>query len=210
MVKEESEQQLIQRAFNGDEDAFAQLLWRSYDRLAAHIAPKLPDSLRRSVDVEDVLQETFTHAWRQMRNFLPTGSSSFYLWIRTIAERRLLDKIRAHRAAKRGGGRAPAASRISGSSSLAGTLLDLVATDENTPSGSAARREAERALFVALAGLKDDYQTVLKLRYLEGLPVERVASRMDRSHAAVHMLSKRAIKKLRKAMGSASHYLSQR
>ena len=85
-------------------------------------------------------------------------------------------------------------------------LLDLVAWDGTTPSGVAARQEAERALRVAIAGLKEDYQEVIRLRYMQELPVADVAARMNRTEGAVHMLCNRAIKKLREAMGRASKY----
>ena len=141
--------------------------------------------------------------------FRAARPNSFYPWLKTIAERKLYDKIRAHQTVKRGGGQA-AVSMVGSSSGSVVTLLELVANDEHTPSKSAARREAEVALHLAVAELKDDYQQVLRLRYLEGLPVTAVAAQMDRTDRAVHMLCSRAVKKLRKAMGRASKYLSSK
>ena len=209
MTKRTSELDLIALAATGDEQAVTQLLWNYHDRLAAHIARHLPGSLRRDVDAEDILQEALTDAWLKIRNFEPQGPNSFYPWIKTIADRRLVDKIRAQGAQKRGV-RAAAGSGKEGSSDSVARLLELTACDEHSPSGSVARRESERALRVALAGLNEDHQQVLRLRYLEEMPVAVVAAQMNRTDGAVHMLCNRAIKKLRDSMGRVSKYFGSK
>ena len=208
MTKRASELDLIALAVTGDEQAVTHLLWSCHDRLSAHIARGLTRALRRDVDAEDILQEVLTDAWLHIRGFKPQGSHSFYPWIKTIADRRLIDKVRAQGAKKRGV-RAVARSG-DGSTDFVATLLELTACDEHSPSSLVARREAERALHVALAGLKEDYQQVLRLRYLEGLPVAAVATQLDRTDGAVQMLCNRAIKKLQEAMGRVSKYFGNK
>ncbi len=209
LTSNDSQQHLMMRAIQGDDEAVIRLIWRYYDRLAAHISCKMPHSLRSSVDVEDILQECFTDAWLHMRSFQPHNANSFYQWIKTIAERKLLGKIRAHGRLKRGGGQHVATVAPTPSSSVQ-TLLDQLVHDEHTPSSSVARREAQRALLVAMAGLKADYHQVLCLRYLKGMSVADVAAQMNRTHRAVYMLSHRAMKELRQALGHASKYLSRK
>ncbi len=86
-------------------------------------------------------------------------------------------------------------------------LLDLVAVDVHTPSQSVASHEAVQ---VAMAGLKDDYREALHLRYITGLPVTEVASRMNRTDRAVQMLCHRGLQKLRAALDRSSAFLSKK
>ena len=49
--------------------------------------------------------------------------------------------------------------------------------------------------------LSDDAQTVLKLRFVEGLATKEIAQRMDRSDASVRVLLTRTVKKLQADVG---------
>ena len=206
MAERRFERQLISRTVAQDEHALTELLWNYYDRLAAHVAPQIPDWLQASVGVDDILQETFTVAWQKVSQFSPQGPDSFYQWLKTIAQRKLVDKIRTQRRAKRGGGQTGTREPATGWSESLLPLLEVLAGDGRTPSSEVAGHEAELELHCALIGLADNYQRVLQLRYLEGLTVAAVADRMNCSVGSVHMLASRAIKKLRKSMGSASRY----
>jgi RNA polymerase sigma-70 factor (ECF subfamily) len=89
-------------------------------------------------------------------------------------------------------------------------LVDLLSAREHSPSRSIARREAVRAVQVALAGLPEDYQRALRLRYFEGKSLEETARIMMRTTGAVRGLLDRAKEKLLAALGRASLYLSQK
>ena len=88
-------------------------------------------------------------------------------------------------------------------------LVDLVAGDWRSPSGSVAYREAERILAVALGNLKDDYRTAISMRYLQGKPIADIAKKLNRTERAVQMICNRSLKKLREALGRSSLYLSR-
>ncbi len=197
--------QLIERAVTGNRDAMTALLWNHYDRLSSHIGAQVPNDLKGRVDVEDILQDTFTTAWQKIDTLRQRDPDSFYYWIKTIAQHKLLDTLRAGRRVKRGGDALTMPMSNDSSSSLA-PLLDMIADDEGTPSSVVAGHEAEAELRLALTELSENYRTVLSLRYLEGLPVSAVATRMRCTEGAIHMLANRAIKKLRQTMGSASNY----
>jgi DNA-directed RNA polymerase specialized sigma24 family protein len=47
------------------------------------------------------------------------------------------------------------------------------------------------------------------MRYIEGVPAETVAERMNRTPSAVAMTSRRALEALRRALGRSSRYLSR-
>lgn len=208
MAEPSEESLLTTRAIAGDRAAFQELLLLHYDRLAARLAPSLRGDLQGTLGVEDVLQEAFAEAARRIGSFEPRGEGAFFGWLATIAEHRLIDLIRAARAAKRGGGQAAAGAAAD--ASTVADLLTLLAAHDHTPSRSVAGHEAIGALQAALAALKDDYRTVLHLRYFEGLSVEAAAARMSRTEPAIHMLCHRAIEQLRENLGSGSQFFSRK
>jgi RNA polymerase sigma-70 factor, ECF subfamily len=210
MSEDSAEQDLVVQAVAGDPSALERLLLAHYERLATHIAHRLPQNLRAVIAPEDVLQETFVCAFREIGRFTPREPSSFYNWLATIAEHRLSDLVKAQRAAKRGGGRVAVPPTVkSDAESLVG-LLELLCVSERTPSRSAAGHEAVGAVQVALAGLRDDYREVLRLRYIENLPAADIAQRMGRTEHAVHMLCHRALEELRAALGRSSQFLTRK
>ena len=84
----------------------------------------------------------------------------------------------------------------------------MLSDGRRTPGRSIARREAVRAVQVVIAGLPDDYQQAIRLRYFEGKSLAETAAAMDRSPGAVRGLIDRAKEKMRAALGRASLYLS--
>jgi DNA-directed RNA polymerase specialized sigma24 family protein len=161
-----TEQQLLDRAVAGDRSALERLLLAHYDRLAKVIDQKLPADLRSVVSTEDVLQETCFDAFRSVGSFHPSGPDAFPRWLFTIAEHRLLDLIKTHWSAKRGGARAPLTSAAGGGEQgPVVALLDLLAVDEHTPSRSVAGHEAEAAVLAASGQVKPEYAEALRMRY---------------------------------------------
>lgn len=209
MSPDAAEETLVQQAINGSAPALERLLLNHYDRLAAEISRKLPDDLRSLIAADDVLQETFVVAFREIHAFVPQGPGAFHAWLAAIAQHRLFDLVKAQRAAKRGGGRAALPAHAnSPDDSLVG-LLEVLNVQEHTPSRSVARREAVSAVQVGLAALKEDYREALRLRYIEGLTVAQVAARLGRSEHAVHMLCHRGLEQLHEVLGRSSQFFSR-
>lgn len=197
---------LVQRAIAGEPLALDRLLLDSYGKLLVRVDQQLPADLRSVIAPEDIIQETFSQAFRGIGSFRPDGEDAFYRWLTAIADNRVIDAVRAHKAAKRGGGRAAAVG--SGRSSVV-ALVNLLAVNEWTPSRSAGGHEASAAIQVALAGLKGEYREALELTYLEGLSVADTAARLGKTEAAIHKLCSRGLQALRESMGEAAKYLSR-
>ena len=166
----------IARAVAGDRAALEGLLLDCHDRLTAAVADGMPAELRRTASAEDILQEVYIDAFRRIGDFEPRGRGPFFAWLLAITRHKLLDAVKAHRAVRRGGGQAPI--RCTTDSVIG--LLEQLARHDHTPSRVAATHEAEAALRVALAELKDDYRKALQLRYLQGLSVAETAAAMGR------------------------------
>ena len=201
MIHENDEiREVISMATNGSDVAFTRLLFLHYDRLRGFVEPRIPAQLRRHIDPEDVLQETFTSAWRKVSDAQFSDEATFVAWLRTIANRKLLDQIRSQNRKKR---RNPVAKQTG---DWIEAILELVAGNDPSPSSLFSRKEAENTLRQAMNTLSVRHKQVLELRFIVGLPLASVAQQMNCSSAAVGMLTQRAIKKLRQSMGNESRF----
>ena len=209
MLDSETEHELVVQAQNGDEVALERLLLDSYDRLSRRLARKLPATLRGSISEEDILQQAFVSAFQSLDTFKPQGEHAFFRWLCTIAEHRLQDAIKAHRALKRGGGQVTGQGAGPGFEESVQQMIELLVSPKHTPSHSVARHEAAGAVERCLTDLKDDYRQALELRYRQGLPVAEIAQVMDKTPSAVHNLCHRGLRELYAAMGESTQYLSR-
>jgi RNA polymerase sigma-70 factor, ECF subfamily len=199
---------LLKAAVAGDRVATSALLMRYDAQLRRRLAQWIEPRFRAVLDVEDILQDTYIEVFRHIRNFEPAGDVAFQVWLVTIAQRRYLNARRGLLAAKRGAGRRAELAKNDASSLL--QLVNVLEGNDSTPSRRAGRGEAEQLLWVALAGVKEDYRQALRMRYLEGRPVHEVAAILKRTERAVHMLCHRGLRALREQMGSASKFLTVR
>ncbi len=173
-----------------------ELLWMNYDLVLSFIRFSMPDSIRNFADADDILQETYTAAWQKIETFSEKDSGTFSGWLKTIAKRKLIDRIRMFNSKKRGG--------ISVTRQVVGVPADDVVAQDRSPSSEVASIEARDMLNESLGTISERHQRAIKLRYLDGRSLGDVATEMSLSVDATHMLLKRAIVSLRNAMGSES------
>ena len=79
---------LVSLARGGDARAFEALVVKYQRRIARHVAR----FVRRSGDVEDVVQEVFMRAYRGLPSF--KGESAFYTWLYRIAHNTSMNHLR--------------------------------------------------------------------------------------------------------------------
>jgi RNA polymerase sigma-70 factor (ECF subfamily) len=201
--------QLLSEAVAGDHAALERLLLAHYDHVLARINRLLPDDLRSQLS-EDVLQETFVQAFRDIAAFAPTGEQAFRAWLETIAEHRAQDAVRRAGRKKRGGDfrRAGDVAGASGSQWL--PLVELLGTDASTPSQFAARHEAIQAVQVGVSALPDEQRDAIRMHCLERLSLEETAQAMNRSPGAIRGLVHRGKTALRACLVRSSLWLSKR
>jgi RNA polymerase sigma-70 factor (ECF subfamily) len=204
----QNDAELAAKAVAGDDVAMGRLLFRYHDRLVAEMAGKLPGDIRGSMSAEDIVQEAYVVAFQRIASFNPKDHERFYPWLAAIARNRLMDAVKAQRAAKRGGGRVAVTGDQADDEEMVG-LLEVLAAHSRTPSRSAAGHEAAQAVQRALDHLTEDYGEALRLRYVEALPVAEIAARMDRTEGAINMLCHRGLQALRLALGDTSRFLSK-
>lgn len=172
---------LLRRAAAGDQVAFAEL----YDRLAPMILLRLH---RRCADAElvaDVMQETFTAAWRAAATWQHRGDVGAWVW--TIAARRLVDAYRR---------RGARASTVPWE------------THGEGPEGAAAPSAEEQILDglltgpleAALRSLSPELQAVLQATVLDGLTTREAAVVLRIPEGTVKARAWRARGALREAL----------
>lgn len=181
---------LLERHRNGDEEAFPQLFEKYRRRLAVLIHYKLSMQLRRTTEVDDVLQEVFLIATRDIARFTYQSPGSFMRWLARIADHVITDEARRQSRQKR---RAVEMVRFRSASNPGGP--DPV--DTETPSRIFAEQEGLRLLLERLNALPEDYRRVIVMAKVMGLSTQEMAEEMGRSREGVALLLHRAIQRFR-------------
>ncbi|HEY6400856.1 MAG TPA: sigma-70 family RNA polymerase sigma factor [Blastocatellia bacterium] len=180
---------LIARIEQGDNSAFTPLFEKYQRRLALLIHYKLGHELRRLAEVEDVLQETFLEAFRDIERFRYEKPGGFLSWLSRIADHVIADAARFHGRRKR---RADLVRFRS-----VGNPDGPEPADSATPSRLLAEKEGLQALIQKLDSLPEDYRRAILLAKVEGLSNAEMAERLGRSKEAAALLLHRAIKRFR-------------
>lgn len=181
---------LVERFKNGDNGAFSQLFQLYHRRLAVSVYFRMSPELRALHEVDDILQEVFLRASRDMDQFTYQSPGSFMAWLLCIADRVVVDSARYQNREKR---RAEEMLRFRSESNPTGP--DPV--DSNTPSRLFAQEEALQLLLKKLDALPTDYRQVILLSKFDGLTTQEVAAQMGKSRETVALLLHRAVKRFR-------------
>jgi RNA polymerase sigma-70 factor (ECF subfamily) len=122
----------------------------------------------------------------------------FHLWLRHLAQDRIIDTHRRHRLAQRRSvdREQPIARPAWADESSASLVAQLVDT-ERTPTSEAIRQELQRRLAAAVDQLAEDDREIILMRNHEALPNQEVAKLLGLTEAAASMRYLRALRRLR-------------
>jgi RNA polymerase sigma-70 factor (ECF subfamily) len=182
---------LVERFRRGDEFAFSQLFTKYKPRLAVLIRYKLSQSMRERVEVDDILQEVFLEASKDIKGFLYRSPGSFMGWLSRIADHVIVDEARAHARQKRNAAEIVpfrSASNPGGPEPV----------DSTTPSRILVWNEIADRMVARLDALPPDYREAILLAKVEGLSSTEMAERMGKSREAAAVLLCRALQRFRK------------
>ena len=181
-----TEEQLVARAREGDEQAFEALCARYEGLLRARIRHWVIGAVQRRVSMVDVLQEAYLVAHARLDEFDERGEGAFGAWLAQIVEYKAREAVRRHVGVQR---------RDAGREVTRGARPDTaqVRGDDPSPSQVAILHEEEQAVREALQRLSDDHRTVLELVRFDNLPLKEVAVLMGRSYEATKKLYGRAV-----------------
>lgn len=196
--KSSKTQELIANAREGNSDAVNQLLERHREAVRRMISLRMDRHLRQRIDASDIVQDVLIDASRRMADYLKDPAMPFHLWIRQMAQDRLIDAHRRHRvAAKRSVDREQplvARHRLDRSTlELAVQLCDR----ERTPAAAAEWNELQVLFHEALDQLDDSDREVVVMRHFEKLSNSEVADVLNLTPPAASMRYLRAVRRLR-------------
>ena len=181
-----TEKDLIRRAKSGDQDAFGQLVLAHQNKvytLCVHMVTNREEA-------EDLAQEAFLKAWRNLDGFL--GESSFATWMHRLTTNLCLDHLRKQTRRQ--------------NVSVAVSLDDEEATlpepvdHSGDPHEELERAERQRALTKGLQELPEHYRRPLVMREVSGMSYQEIADALKLDLGTVKSRIARAREALRKIL----------
>ena len=170
---------------SGDTDAFRTLVER-HSRSVFRLAYRM---IGNEQDAEDVVQESFLRAFRQLQYF--DGRASFRTWLYRIVANCSLDVLRKNSRSRQS---------FSGSDDgMNDFLLSVPATDP-TPDRIAQSSQMREHLDAAMQTLTPTERSAFVLRHFEGLSIEDISGILACGPVAARHSIFRAVQKLRRAL----------
>ena len=184
------DRELATYAARGHEPAFRELLTR-YERPVFSLIFRM---VRDRTLAEDLSQEAFIRAFNAIGSY--KTSYKFSNWILKIANNHTIDHLRKRKldtVSIDGSPHARTADEISQSQVV------IASTDE-TPAEYVENRELGNQIETAIAGLREEYRTVIVLRHVEGYAYDEIADVMELPLGTVKTYLHRARGELRESL----------
>ena len=157
------DQVLVQRAREGDLDAYDVLVRRHHSRLYGMVF----NMTRSRQDAEDLLQEVFVKAYDALKGF--KGDSAFYTWIYRIAVNRAINFVKNRKR------RMTVSLNDPGLSGESQEDRRPELSNNDTPARDARLKEIQEKLNRALDTLSDNHKAVVIMHDMQGIPHEQIA-----------------------------------
>ncbi len=192
---------LVDRAAQGDNQAWERLLSDNRLRLRRMISLRMDRRLQGRIDPSDVIQESYVEAAQRLHEYTKNPSVPFFVWLRWIVGQRLMEQHRRHLGAQARDasrdvslyqGKFPEAS----TADLAANLLANI----STPSQAAIRMEEQRRLQDALDALDPIDREILVLRHFEQLSNGEAAQVLDLDKSTASKRYTRALIRLKEVI----------
>lgn len=178
-----AERAYVAKARSGDADAFRALVDR-HSRGLFRLAYRMTGN---QSDAEDVVQESFLRAYRQLKKF--DERASFGTWLHRIAVNCSLDLVRSR---KRRAEQQP--------EDRAGEPALQLASEEPAPDRIALSGELRERVAEAMNELSAAERTAFVLRHFEGMRIDEVSVVLGCQPGAAKHSVFRAVQKLRRAL----------
>lgn len=173
---------LVQQCINGDHSAYRLL----YDRYAKAMFNTALRIVNRVADAEDVLQDSFTDAFQQLKQF--EGKSTFGAWLKQIVVYKSISHLKRQQLLR----------------------IDTSIEEVDEPTVEVLNEEeiwyTVDLIKQAVQLLPDGYRTVLSLQLFEGYDQEEIAEILQISHSTVRTQYMRAKQKLLQVLKKGAIY----
>ena len=174
----QEELNLVQRARQGDHEAFARLYEAHFDKIFRYVVMKI----RNQAEAEDMTQQVFVKAYESIGSYQLQGVP-FTAWLFRIAHNQMVDFVR--KASKK----------------------PTIPLDESLPIRDDSDLEGEietkiemEKVVLATKQLTKAQREVISLRFAGGLTITEAAKTMRKSEGAIKALQHSAILALRKTL----------
>lgn len=171
--------ELVERAQEGDSEAFGQIYERTFDRVYRYIYFRVTND----EVAEDLSSRVYMKAWEHLPRY-KAGKSPLMAWLYTIAHNQVVDFYRVTKPT---------------------TSLDealWLPSKDPLPDEQYERLSESQALRKALFQLTDTQRRVLTMRLIDGMDTDTVAAKMHKSAGAVRALQMRGLQALAKVLRS--------
>jgi len=173
---------LINKAKKGDTEAFRQIV-EANSRNVFALAFRL---VGNEHEADDVVQETFLRAWRQLERF--DGRSALSTWLFRIASNCAYDLLRTRTRQKRGETDSDA------------ERMEAVAENQPGPERQAYSRQVRQQIQAELEGLTQQERTAFVLRHLQDFSIKEISEVLGTGVNTTKQAVFRAVRKLRAAL----------
>ncbi|MBN1375251.1 MAG: sigma-70 family RNA polymerase sigma factor [Dehalococcoidia bacterium] len=171
------EEQLIQRAINGDQAAFTHIYDLHFDKIYRYIYVKV----HSQTEAEDLTQDVFIKAYEGIGNY-KWRDLPFTAWLFKIAHNRVIDYIRKSSKEKRA------------------SLDEAGGIASDDPAYITEHNYEIYQLKIALQQLPEAQREVAALRFISELSIAEVAKTLGKSEGTIKALQFNAVASLRKLL----------
>jgi RNA polymerase sigma-70 factor (ECF subfamily) len=175
----------VERAQSGDSDAF-RLLVEQHSRAVFRLAFRMTGNEQ---DAEDVVQETFLRAYRQLDKY--EARASFSTWLYRIASNYALDLIRMRKRHEDKRERGNAEER---------DILQTLPVNTPGPDRILYSSQVQERVNEALNELSAQERTAFVLRHFEGMSIDQIGETLGTGTNATKHSIFRAVQKLRRSL----------
>lgn len=178
--KSECDDRLVGRSLNGDQEAFGCL----FDRYARLIRASVYDATRNLSLSQDVTQESFLRAWRDLSAL--RDPACFLTWLVGISKQVCREHCRANRRFPQGD---------------VDTLFEMLSVN-NEGHTDLTVRERDQYVMDVVGQLPEKERLAIHLFYLKQQDAQQVAEILELSRSGMYALLKRALKELAQKLKS--------
>jgi len=175
----------VGRARSGDNEAF-RLLVEQHSRAVFRLAYRMTGN---EEDAEDIVQETFLKAYRQINKF--DARASFSTWLYRIASNCSLDLLRKRKTRERNRDRGPDPDR---------DVLGSIPSPTPGPDRELHSSQISHCVHAALDELSGQERAAFILRHFEGLSIDEIGLALGTGASATKHSIFRAVQKLRRSL----------
>ena len=179
---QETEAAAIAKARTGDGEAF-RLLVDKHTRSVFRLGFRLTGNQH---DAEDIVQETFLRAYRQLNRY--DARASFHTWIYRIASNYALDLLRGRKRMEQRKDETQA------------PIVETVPTEDPAADRLVYSTQVRLRLSSAMDELSEQERTAFVLRHYEGLSIDQIGESLGLAESATKNSIFRAVQKLRRAL----------